>query len=130
MFLLRNIFQKTKLPNFSLISSRYFSLKNEVEQFSNDGVVCLRGCFSKHWVNTVNRGIQKVFNNPSKYSDRITSTGGNGIYFNDYLQWRKTNEFISYIRDSSVPEIAAAFLSEEVFSSNKSIQKSLGKFFL
>ena len=115
VLLFRNIFGKTKFPRFSIVSPRYLSFGNQVEQYAQDGVVCLRGCFSQRWVDTVKRGIQKVFDNPSKYSEKIPSDSGKGVYFNDYLQWRNIEEFQEYIRDSPAPEIAATFLQEEVF---------------
>jgi hypothetical protein len=115
LLLFRKIVRKSKFPKFSIFSQKYSSFEDHVEQYQRDGAVCLRGCFSQHWVNTVTQGIEKVFNNPSKYSQTITSDNGKGIYFNDYLQWRKINEFQKYIKDSPAPKIAAMFLEEEVF---------------
>ncbi len=114
VLLFRNILRKTKFPRFNITNQRYLSFRDQVEQYKEDGVICLRGCFSKHWVDTVKRGIQKVYDNPSKYSEKIISNNGKGVYFNDYLQWRNIEEFQEYIKDSPAPEIAATLLQEEV----------------
>ena len=111
---LRKIIGKIKFPIVSVASRRYLSFGNHVEQFKTDGVVCLRGCFSEQWVNVVKRGIQKTFKNPSEYSQKLTSDGGKGVYFNDYLQWRKVSEFTKFIKESPAVQIAAAFMQENV----------------
>ena len=115
MLLGRKILRKSKILEFSFVSRRYLSFEDQVEEYKQNGVVCLRGCFSRQWVNAVKLGIEKVFNNPSKYSQTITSDNGKGVYFNDYLQWRNINEFQKFIKDSPAPKIAAMFLQEEVY---------------
>ena len=110
----RNIIGKVKFPRISIAFHRYLSFENHIEQFKKDGVVCLRGCFNERWVDVVKRGIQKTFENPSKYSEYLTSDGGKGVYFNDYLQWRNISEFKEFIKESPAVEVAAAFMQEDV----------------
>ena len=108
-----NILRKCNFLKFSFISRKYLSFGDQVEEYKHNGVACLRGCFSQRWVIAVQQGIGKVLNNPSKYSEKITSDNGKGVYFNDYLQWRNINEFQKFIKDSPAPKIAAMFLQEE-----------------
>lgn len=87
-----------------------------VLRYQQDGVVCLRGLFSKYWLDKVRKGIQKNLLQPSEYSDKITSKDGKGVYFNDYMQWRNFEEFAEYVKDSPAASTAGTLLGLQVKS--------------
>lgn len=109
------------MTRFSIVSRRYLSFRNEVNRYTQDGVIYLPGCFSKRWVDVVKCGIQKAFENPSELSEKLTTDGGKSVYFNDLLQWRNIDEFQEYVKYSPAAEIAATFMNEEVCMCYESI---------
>jgi len=66
------------------------SLSNEIiEQYNKDGAVFLRGIFSPKWVQVVKDGLAKNVENPSKFSESLKVNKSDGIYFNDYCNWKR-----------------------------------------
>ncbi|GLH05514.1 uncharacterized protein GBIM_11094 [Gryllus bimaculatus] len=99
-----------------------------IHKFQNEGAVVLRGVFSPYWIQTVQKGIKKNLQNPSKYAQWLKTSESSGVYFNDYCNWKRISEFTEYIEKSPAAEIAARLTqSKEVrFFHEHVLEKSPG----
>ncbi|XP_032222343.1 uncharacterized protein LOC5521102 [Nematostella vectensis] len=104
--------------------SQGYLKKEEVEQFKEDGVVCLRGVFTE-WVKIISKGIDKNVWNPSKFSERLYNNDKNSpSYFNDFYNWKTITEFNEFVWKSPAARLAktlmdskrVAFYHEHVFT--------------
>ncbi|KAF6032641.1 hypothetical protein EB796_009058 [Bugula neritina] len=87
----------------------------QVAEFQQNGAVCLRQVFSPDWVRRVEKGVEKVLQSPSAWSESLSAEGGSGKYFNDYCQWRRIPEFEDYVFNSEAAAIVGQLMqSEEV----------------
>lgn len=86
-----------------------------VQEFKENGVICLKGAFSEEWVHKVSKGIERNFANPGKYSQILFNANSLGCYFNDYFNWRKIPEFHDFVYNSPAAEISGKLMrSKEV----------------
>ena len=59
------------------------------------------------------QGIAKNLENPSLYSESLKGEGGNGAYFNDYMNWREIDEFAALVWKSPAARIAARLMGSD-----------------
>lgn len=76
----------------------------EIRQFQEDGVICLRGVF-KDWVDVIAAGIDRNMAEPGEYASENAVTEGR--FFDDYCNWTRIPEFERIIRESPAAKIAA-----------------------
>eukprot|EP00976_Prorocentrum_cordatum_P115844 1196072-Prorocentrum_minimum.AAC.4 len=102
-------------------------LADAIVAFQREGAVCIRKAFDRHWVEEIQRGIDKNIEAPSIYGEWLyESDESEAGYFNDYCNWqrwvcifwasslsalpssacRKIPEFEAYVRESGVAELA------------------------
>ncbi|KAK8778446.1 hypothetical protein V5799_020216 [Amblyomma americanum] len=94
----------------------------DVEDFDRDGAVCLRDVFDDRWLELAREGIRKNIAEPGPGSEALRVQGKDGVYFNDYCNWRRIHELREYVLESPAKEIAgrlmrsawAAFYHEHV----------------
>jgi len=60
------------------------------------------------------QGIEKSFSDPSKYCDWLVGENGKGVYFNDYMNWRKISEFEKFVLHSPAAKIAGLLMQSDV----------------
>ena len=75
-------------------------------EYETNGVVILRGVFSAHWLDQAEAGIDATLRAPSQYSESVVGEGGEGAYFNDYLNWRHIPALRDYVLHSPAARIA------------------------
>ena len=88
--------------------------QNFINEFQQNGVVCIRGAFDSSWRDLVQKGIEKNLEKPSKYCDMLKGEDGDGIYFNDYYNWDKIEEFESFVRKSPAAKLAGLLMQSSV----------------
>ena len=89
-------------------------LQQSISEFQENGVVCMRHLFDEKWIKVAHQGIEKNFSNPSKYCDWLVGQNGKGVYFNDYMNWRKISEFEKFVLHSPAAKIAGFLMQSEV----------------
>ncbi|OED41702.1 hypothetical protein AB833_09140 [Chromatiales bacterium (ex Bugula neritina AB1)] len=85
----------------------------EIEQFQQDGVVCLRGLFSADWIERLAIGVEKNFNNPGPYNTVYTDADSPGGFYDDYCNWQRIEEYKEFLHHSPAAEIAATITQSE-----------------
>lgn len=87
-----------------------------VEEYQENGAVCVRNAFSKEWVDIVAQGIEKNLESPGPFGEKLASDNSNAYYFDDLCNWRRFPEFKKYVLESPVAAIAGQFMKSEVIS--------------
>ncbi|XP_055343916.1 uncharacterized protein LOC129592005 [Paramacrobiotus metropolitanus] len=89
----------------------------DILTFEQDGAVCLRNVFSPEWVRKVESGIAKNLKHPSGYSEFLKDSStspiviyNEGIYFNDYFNWKNIPEFQDYVYHSPAADVVQQLL--------------------
>ena len=82
----------------------------EVAAFECDGAVCLRGVFSRHWVDLLAAGVENNIASPGRFARYYTPEGNPGKFFGDYCNWQRIAEYRTFVHDSPAAEIAARMM--------------------
>ena len=77
-----------------------------INEFNKNGVVVLRNIISNNWVNVLKRGLKKNFKNPSKYKCVYEKNNDEELFYDDYCNWDKIDEYRNFIFDSNIAKIA------------------------
>jgi hypothetical protein len=108
----------TSAPNLFVNKTRCHSTsvsKEEIQSFQENGAVCLRGKFSPEWLEKIKKGIRNIFANPSPFGEKLAHQDNpKCIYFNDYCNYHKVNEFSNFVFDSPASELARQLMGSEV----------------
>ena len=91
-----------------------FKLQQAISEFQENGVVCIRKLFNESWQRIAHQGIEKNFNNPSTYCDWLVGENGDGVYFNDYMNWNKIPEIEKFVLGSPAAKVAGLLMQSEV----------------
>ena len=68
-----------------------------VNDFKNHGVVLLRNIISSDWLKKLAKGIEKNFQNPSQYKCVYEKENNKEIFYDDYCNWQKIEEYKDFI---------------------------------
>ena len=84
----------------------------EVEKFEKEGVLLIKGLF-QHYVDIIQKGIEKNLLNPGPYAAENLKDGEKGRFFDDYCNWQRITEFKKAIFSSPVGNIAAQLMKSK-----------------
>ena len=87
--------------------------KNLIKEYYNNGVVVLRNIVSTHWLNKLEIGIQKNFENPSEYKCVYETKDGIELFFDDYCNWQRIKEYKDFLFNSNIAKIAAQLMQSK-----------------
>lgn len=81
---------------------------DEVEAFRNDGVVCLRGAFSRDWIERLSAATEEILAQPTQR--HIEAPVSAGRFSVDTYVWMHSEAFRDYAFESPAAAIAARLL--------------------
>jgi hypothetical protein len=58
------------------------------EDYERDGVVCLRGMFSKDWLAFLADAVDEAMANPGPHAEEYEAKGDAGRFFGDLDAWK------------------------------------------
>ena len=88
--------------------------KNIIQDFNKNGVVVLRNVVQSKWINILKRGLKKNFQKPSKYKCVYEKNNKKELFYDDYCNWNKIEEYKNFIFNSNIAEVA-----KKLMQSNK-----------
>jgi len=89
-------------------------IKNSIiKDYKKNGVVVLRNIISKKWIKTLKIGLKKNFENPSKYKSVYEKNNKKEIFYDDYCNWNKIEEYKEFIFDSNISKIAKELMQSD-----------------
>ena len=83
----------------------------EISSFQENGAVCLRGIFSRRWIDLLRRGIEYNRVHPSDMRKRHSYSS---LFFHDYNNWEDIAEYKEFILNSPVGEVAGRIVQSSV----------------
>jgi ectoine hydroxylase-related dioxygenase (phytanoyl-CoA dioxygenase family) len=78
-----------------------------IDQFQEDGAVCLRQVFAPYWIDLLAAGVERNLSEPGPFGHRYPSADGRGLFFGDYCSWRRIPEYEEFLRSSPAASLAA-----------------------
>lgn len=115
--LLHDVFlqrQLTKRKWFSSVSSVSTLVgEAQIQEYNNNGAICIRGAFDEKWLKLIEKGLEKNLRTPSKYNDWLTDDNGKGLFFNDYYNYTNIPEYLEYVMCSPAAEIAGHLMQSK-----------------
>ena len=85
---------------------------DEVRQWREDGVVCLRGVFDQGWMDILGTGFENACRNPSALA-KDYAKDGKGSFLTDHGMYRRVEELHNFIFESPVAELAADLMGAD-----------------
>jgi ectoine hydroxylase-related dioxygenase (phytanoyl-CoA dioxygenase family) len=81
-----------------------------VEQFAEDGVVCVRNVLTEEQIESARNAIEEVQTQPSSLAQVASAADDPGEFFEDFCRWSDVSSIEELARNSAVPEIAGQLL--------------------
>ena len=120
--------QPVALPSFEL-DANGLPGEDAIEAYERDGVVCLRGAFSKYWTDLLSDGMQAAIKVPfpSEYAFTVAEPGKPG-FFVDSLVWQRFSQFKRFAFESPAPDFAQRIMRTRglIFYFDAVFQKEAG----
>ena len=79
----------------------------EIDEYKNDGVVCLRNAISDHTLESAHNGIKKNLAEPNHFFRDYTEEGSTGRYVFEFWNWWRIQEFRKIAFDQDIGNIVA-----------------------
>ncbi|XP_013774453.2 uncharacterized protein LOC106459380 [Limulus polyphemus] len=84
-----------------------------IDEYQNNGAVCIRNVFDLKWVKAVEKGIQRNLENQSSFSETLRGQNESGAYFDDYCNWTWISEFRDFVFQSPVAEMTGLLMQSQ-----------------
>ncbi len=84
-----------------------------IQQFDQDGVVCLRGLFTGTWITLARDGIARNLKQPGQFFRDHTSRNAAGRYVFDFWNWPNIPELETFVFDSPAGAIAGQLMDAQ-----------------
>ena len=76
--------------------------KQIIENYQNNGAVLLKNIIDLKWIKELQVGVKKNFENPSKYKCVYEKKNGKELFYDDYCNWDRINEYKNFIFNSNI----------------------------
>ena len=80
--------------------------QNIIQEYNKNGVAVLRNVIPKKWITILKRGLKKNFQNPSKYKCVYEKNNKKELFYDDYCNWSKIDEYKNFIFQSDIGKLA------------------------
>ena len=87
--------------------------KKIVSDYKNYGVALLRNVIPGNWLEKLAKGIVKNFQDPSQYKCVYEEKNGKEIFYDDYCNWQRIEEYKDFIFNSDIAKIAAQLMQSK-----------------
>ncbi len=84
-----------------------------INNYKKFGVVLIKNIISKKWIETLAKGIEKNFKNPSQYKCVYEELNGKEVFYDDYCNWQKISEYKDFIFNSNIAKVASELMQSK-----------------
>ena len=84
--------------------------QKSIDKYQMNGVVLLKNIISLEWVEKLKKGIIENFKNPSKYKCVYEKNDNIELFYDDYCNWNRINEYKDFLFNSNLPSIASQLM--------------------
>jgi ectoine hydroxylase-related dioxygenase (phytanoyl-CoA dioxygenase family) len=82
----------------------------ELRAYREDGAARIRGVVPLEWIERMARAVDRILAAPGPASVEYTPQGQPGRYYGDFFVWLRDPDFAAFVRESPLPELAAALM--------------------
>ncbi len=83
----------------------------DVAAFARDGATVLRQVFDSDWIDLLRAGVERNMAEPGRFAHRYTASGKPGLFFGDYCNWQRIEEYRRFVTGSPAAGIAARLMA-------------------
>ncbi|WP_171121769.1 MULTISPECIES: phytanoyl-CoA dioxygenase family protein [unclassified Ruegeria] len=83
-----------------------------IDAYQRDGVILIKGLFADY-VDTLRDGIEVNIADPGPYASDNKKQGETGLFFDDYCNWSRIEQFQKVVHNSPVAEVAADLMQSQ-----------------
>jgi len=87
--------------------------KQIIEDYQNNGATLLKNIIDLKWIKELKVGVKKNFENPSKYKCVYEKNNGKELFYDDYCNWNRINEYKNFIFNSNIAKIAKQLMKSK-----------------
>ena len=87
--------------------------KQIIENYQNNGATLLKNIIDLKWIKELKVGVKKNFENPSKYKCVYEKNNGKELFYDDYCNWNRINEYKNFIFNSNIAKIAKQLMKSK-----------------
>ena len=84
-----------------------------IENYQNNGAALLKNIIDLKWIKKLQVGVEKNFENPSKYKCVYEKKDGKELFYDDYCNWNRINEYKNFIFNSNIAKIAKKLMKSK-----------------
>ena len=84
-----------------------------INNYQNYGVTVLRNIISKKWIEKLRIGVIKNFKNPSKYKCVYEKDIEKELFYDDYCNWQRIDEYKQFFFNSDVAKIVSQLMKSK-----------------
>ena len=84
-----------------------------IDKYQFEGVVVLRKIISNYWINKLQLGVKKNFEKPSKYKCVYEKKENKEIFYDDYCNWQRIDEYKQFFINSGIANIASQLMGSK-----------------
>ena len=84
-----------------------------IDDYTKNGVVIIRNIVSSYWLEQLSIGMEKNFKNPSKYKCVYEKKKNKELFFDDYCNWQRIEEYKNFFFNSNIANIAAQLMQSK-----------------
>ncbi len=83
-----------------------------IDTYQQDGVVLIKGLFAD-FVDTLRQGVEANMAEPGPYASNNKKKGETGLFFDDYCNWSRIEQFQDVVQNSPAAEVAADLMQSQ-----------------
>ncbi len=83
-----------------------------IDTYQQDGVVLIKGLFAD-FVVTLRQGVEANMAEPGPYASNNKKKGETGLFFDDYCNWSRIEQFQDVVQNSPAAEVAADLMQSQ-----------------
>ena len=81
-----------------------------IKEYQNNGVTVLRNIISYSWIQELKKGVKKNFLNPSEYKCVYEKNLEKELFYDDYCNWKRIDEYKKFFFKSNIAKIVAMLM--------------------
>ena len=81
-----------------------------INEYQNFGVTVLRNIIRDNWIKKIQIGVQKNFDNPSKYKCVYEKNNNKELFYDDYCNWKRISEYKQFFFNSGIAKIVSQLM--------------------
>ena len=89
--------------------------KKIIDEYKHYGVTLVKNIIHHSWIEKLIIGVDKNFNNPSRYKCVYEKDENNEIFYDDYCNWQRIDEYKDFLFNSNIAKLASILMQSKTW---------------